>query len=318
MSDPHAHDTEGGHDAGHGHGHDAGHGHGGHDAGHGHGGGHAPAPPPPPPKPGAVVIGFLVLLVGEVIILANSGIRIPAILPEAISTYAAEVDRLFYYILAIVGFFFVLTQGLLVYFIVRYRSRPGGRARHTHGSHALELTWTFIPGLILFALAVFQTGTWGMIKFKGRMPGEDDQNVEVIRVFAKQFEWHFGYRGPDKKFGTPDDFVKLAEIHVPIGRPVIVKLQTRDVLHSFWLPNVRLKQDLLPARTINQWFQITRPGRWPVVCAELCGNAHTTMQATLVAESEAEYQAWVKEQAEKRPLGDPNEDPMWKFWREQK
>lgn len=302
MSDPHAHDHDHGHGDPHGHGHDAGHG---------------ATPPAPPPKPGAVVIGFLVLLLGEVIILANSGIRFPSVLPEAVSTYAADVDRLYYVILALVGFFFVLTEGLLVYFIVKYRAREGGRARHTHGNHALELTWTFIPGLILFALAVFQTGTWGMIKFKGRMPHEADPNVEVIRVFAKQFEWHIGYEGPDGIWGNADDVVKLAELHVPVDRKVIVKLQTRDVLHSFWLPNARLKQDLLPGRTINQWFEITKPGRYPVVCAELCGNGHTTMQATLVAESEADYRAWVAEQAKDNPLGDRNEHPMWKWWREQ-
>jgi len=300
MSDPHGND----------HGHDDAH---GHDTGHG-----APSPAPtPPPKPGAVVIGFLVLLVGEVIILANSGIRIPSVLPEPISTYAGDVDWLFYVILAIVGFFFFLTEGLLVYFIVKYRAREGGRSRHTHGSHALELTWTFIPGLILFALAVFQTGTWGMIKFKGRMPHEADPNVEVIEVFARQFEWHFRYRGPDRKFGTSDDFVKR-ELFVPVDRPVIVKLQTRDVIHSFWLPNARLKQDLLPGRTIKQWFQITKKGRFPVVCAELCGNGHTKMASTLIAMGGADYGKWVDDQGKSSPLGDPAEDPMWKFWREYK
>jgi cytochrome c oxidase subunit 2 len=301
MSDPHAHD----------------HGHGGHDAGHGgahgHDAGHAAPAPTPPPKPGAVVIGFLVLLVGEIIILANSGIRLPSILPEAVSTYAAAVDELFYVILAIVGFFFFLTEGLLVYFIVRYRAREGGRSRHTHGNHALELTWTFIPGLILFALAVFQTGTWGDIKFKGKMPDENDPEVEVIRVFAKQFEWHFGYEGPNGTWGEEDDRVKLAELHVPVGKKIIVKLQTRDVLHSFWLPNARLKQDLLPGRTINQWFEITKPGRYPVVCAELCGNGHTTMQATLVAESEADYRKWVDALP---AIGNRSDDPMWNWWRE--
>lgn len=307
MSEPHAHDP--GH--GGGHGHDAGHGGShGHDAGHG---GHAPAPQPPS-KPGAVVIGFLVLLIGEIIILANSGIRLPSVLPEAVSSYAADVDNLFYVILAIVAFFFFLTEGLLVYFIVKYRAREGGRSKHTHGSHVLELTWTFIPGLILFALAVFQTGTWGMIKFKGKMPAEAD--AEVIQVFARQFEWHFRYAGPDGEFGTPDDFVKRNEMRVPVDREVIVRLQTRDVLHSFWLPNARLKQDLLPGRTISQWFKITKAGRYPVVCAELCGNGHTTMQATLIAESAADYGKWVEDQGKSNPLGDPTQDDMWKYWRE--
>lgn len=318
MSDPHENDPghggAHGHDAGHGS-HDAGHGGGhGHDAGHGHA---APAPKPPP-KPGAVVIGFLVLLIGEVIVLANSGIRLPSILPEAVSSYAADVDNLFYVILAIVAFFFFLTEGLLVYFIVKYRAREGGRSKHTHGSHALELTWTFIPGLILFALAVFQTGTWGMIKFKGKMPDENDPKVEVVQVFARTFEWHFRYPGPDRVFGNDDDFAEK-ELRVPVGRPVVVQLQTRDVLHSFWLPNARLKQDLLPGRTIKQWFEITKAGRYPVVCAELCGNGHTTMQSTLVALGDAEYREWFKEQSEKDKLSDdPQLQDMWKYWRNQK
>jgi cytochrome c oxidase subunit 2 len=148
------------------------------------------------------------------------------------------------------------------------------------------------------------------------MPDENDPRVEVVQVFGRQFEWRFRYWGPDRKFGTPDDFVKLAELHVPVDRPVIVKLQTRDVLHSFWLPNARLKQDLLPGRTIPQWFEITKPGRYPIACAELCGNGHTTMQATLIAESEAEYSDWVGKQSKDNPLGDPKEDDIWKFWRE--
>ena len=279
-----------------------------------------PDAPKPGTKPGAVVIGFLVFLVGEVIILANSGITMPTILPEAISSYARDVDNLYYLILWIVGFFFFLTEGLLVYFIVKYRARKGGRAVHTHGSHTLELAWTFIPGLILFCIAVFQTGTWGMIKFKGEMPKETDPDVVMVQVFGKQFEWHFRYAGADGEFGTEDDVVKLAELHVPTGRNVIVLLQTRDVLHSFWLPNVRLKQDLLPGTTIKQWFRIEegKNGRWPIACAELCGNSHTTMKGTLVAESNEEFDAWMKASAAEGAStrqGDPADHPMWSYWR---
>lgn len=279
----------------------------------------APAPPPPAPraKPGAVVIGFLVLLAGEVIILANSGIGMPRVLPEPNSTYAGSVDLLFWVILAIVGFFFLLTEGLLVYFLVRYRARDGGRAVHTHGSHKLELLWTFIPGLILFCLAVFQTGTWGWIKFKGEMPSENDPDVEVVQVFGMQFEWNFRYRGPDRVFGTEDDVVKKAELHVPVGRKVVVQLQTRDVLHSFWLPNSRLKQDLLPGQTIRQWFEITRTGEFPIVCAELCGNLHTTMKGALFAHAPEEFDRWLAETRERNGPHVPDEDPIWKYWRQQ-
>lgn len=246
------------------------------------------------PKPGAVVIGFLVLLVGEILILWNAGVRFPEVLPRNIGTFH-HVDTLFWVILAVTGFFFFLTEGLLVYFLLRYRAKPGGKSVHTHGNHALELAWTFIPGLILFCLAVFQTGTWGAIKYKSEFPKEED--CLVVQVFAKQFEWHFRYAGKDGEFGTADDVVKLAEMHIPVNRKVIVKLRTRDVLHSFWLPNIRLKQDLLPGQTIPQWFEATETGKYEIVCAELCGIGHTTMRAYLVVETEEEFQAWLDEEA---------------------
>jgi cytochrome c oxidase subunit 2 len=225
----------------------------------------------------------------------------------------------------VTGFFFFLTEGLLVYFILKYRARPGGKAVHTHGSHGLELAWTFIPGLILFCLAVFQMGAWGEIKFKSEFPAEEDS--VVVQVFAKQFEWYFRYAGADGKFGTTDDVTKLGEMHVPVDRNVIVKLRTRDVLHSFWLENVRLKQDLLPGQIIPQWFRITEeglgPGRTPakyeIKCAELCGNNHTTMRAVLVVETQEDFDAWLRKQAEaSAEYGghDPKEDPMWKYWLE--
>ncbi len=274
----------------------------------------APPPPPAKPKPGAVVIGFLVLLVGEILVLSNAGVKFPDIQPRNIGTFHI-VDTLFYVILAVTGFFFFLTQGLLVYFLLRYRARPGGKAVHTHGSHALELAWTFIPGLILFALAVFQTGSWGSMKYTREFP--DEKDAVVIQVFAKQFEWHFRYAGADGVFGTADDVTKLADMHVPVNRDIIVKLRTRDVLHSFWLPNVRVKQDLLPGLTIPQWFHVTETGTdFEIVCAELCGIGHTTMRGRLIVETEAEFQAWLKKQHETMGDHDPEEDSMWKYWQE--
>jgi cytochrome c oxidase subunit 2 len=269
-------------------------------------------------KPGAVLIGFLVLLVGEVLILANSGVTLPTILPEPVSTYAENVDRLFFVILWIVGFFFVLTQALLVYFLVKYRAREGGKARHTHGSHALELVWTFVPGVILFCLAVFQTGTWGMIKFGGNIEEKAaDPRAVHVQVFGKQFEWHFRYAGNDGEFGTQDDVIKVAEMHAPVDRPVIVHLQTLDVLHSFWLPNVLLKQDLMPGRTILQWFEITKQGKFPIVCAELCGNMHTAMKGALIVESDDAFDAWLEKQGKLTFPHEPERHDVWKFWREE-
>ena len=189
-------------------------------------------------KPGAVVIGFLVLLVGEVLILWNAGVTVPTVLPKNIGTFH-HVDKLFWLIFWVTGFFFLLTEGMLIYFCLRFRARAGeGKGVHTHGSHGIELAWTFIPGAILFGLAVIQTSAWAEMKYVGSFPAEKDS--VVIQVYAKQFEWHTRYSGPDREFGTADDVTKLGELHVPVDRDIIVKLRTRDVLHSFWLVNVRV------------------------------------------------------------------------------
>lgn len=191
------------HGGGAGHGHDE-HGHGG--GGHGHDDhGHAPAPVPErKAPPGAVLIGFLVLLVGEILILSHSGISIPSVMPENISTYGRDVDNLFYVILGLTGFFFFLTEGLLVYFLLRYRARPGEKAKHTHGSHTLEMVWSVVPGVILFGLAIYQTGTWKQIKLKDALTKEEQASALHVHVLGKQFEWHFRYAGADGKFGTED------------------------------------------------------------------------------------------------------------------
>ena len=275
----------------------------------------------PQPQPGAILIGFLIVAGGLLLIFANStGIGFPQLLPEAISTYAEQVDALFYWILGVTGFFFVLTEGLLIYFMVKYRARDGGKASHTHGHHTLELIWTFIPGLILFCLAVFQTGTWGDIKLMANMPRADDPDVFTVQVYAKQFEWHFRYPGPDKTFGTNDDITKPEELHVPVNTKVLCQLRTRDVLHSFFLPNVRLKQDLLPGHMIPQWFEVTVTGNFEIMCAELCGTGHTKMRGNLIVHTREELDAWLaKELAKSMKFGGKDFDnvrksPHWYFW----
>ncbi len=277
-------------------------------------------------RPGTVLIGFLVLFCGMSLILFQAGIRPfkDGVLPEAISTYADDIDMLFWVIMAITGFFFVLTQVLLVYFCVKYRAKEGetGKASHMHGHHGLELAWTFIPALILFAIAVFQTGTWGDVKFNNKFPEKDETAYEV-RVMGLQFDWVFWIPGPDGKWDTDDDVATKNELYVPANRPVFVYLQTKDVLHSFWLPNVRLKQDLVPGRTIRQWFQIENNenrhtvGRtFQIVCAELCGNSHTSMGAKMHVRSEDDLAAWIAKQNETQPWRGKSRHMDLKYWRE--
>ena len=106
-------------------------------------------------------------------------------------------------------------------------------------------------------------------------------------------------------------------MHAPVDRPVIVHLQTLDVLHSFWLPNARLKQDLMPGRTILQWFEITKQGKYPIVCAELCGSMHTTMKGSLIVESDEKFDAWLEKQGKLTYPHEPERHDVWRFWRQE-
>ena len=116
-----------------------------------------------------------------------------------------------------------------------------------------------------------------------------------VQVKAKQFNWEFTYAGPDGKFGTADDITSENELHVPINQVVRLTLTSADVIHSFFAPNLRLKQDVVPGRTIPAWFEATTIGSYPIACTELCGFGHYSMAGTLVVQSPQDYAQWLKE-----------------------
>jgi cytochrome c oxidase subunit 2 len=210
-------------------------------------------------------------------------------LPEDVSTYGADIDRLFRLIYYITGATFVVVEVLLVVFIIMYRRRPGGRATYTHGNTPLEIAWTIVPALILVMLGVMSRATWGYIR--GPVP-PTDFHVEVL---AKQFNWEMTYPGADGTFGSADDFRVDNDLHVPVNKVVRLTLKSRDVIHSFFVPNLRLKQDAVPGRAIDVWFQATKPGKYEIPCAELCGFGHSGMRGYLYVYTAAEYDNWVKQ-----------------------
>jgi cytochrome c oxidase subunit 2 len=213
---------------------------------------------------------------------------------ENVSTFGNEVDSLYFLVLYITGAAFILVEGLLIYFLIRYRHREGRRAGYTHGNRRVEALWTVVPGVMLFGLAVYQYGAWTQIKID--LPPEDDS--VVFAVAGEQFEWYATYPGADGELGTDDDVAAPANvIHVPVNQPVIIYLTARDVLHSFFVPVLRLKQDAVPGATIRLWFEATQTGEYEIVCAELCGLGHYRMRGFLTVESEADFQAWLAEMA---------------------
>ncbi len=211
-------------------------------------------------------------------------------LPENVSTYGNDIDRLFYLIYYITGATFLLVAVAMVAFLILYRHREGRRARYTHGNTTLEIIWTIVPAVILVVLSFMSQATWGNIK--GRMPPADVH----VQVTAKQFNWEVTYPGPDGKLGSEDDLEMENEVHVPVDKVVLVHLKSKDVIHSFFLPNFRLKQDAVPGREIQAWFQATKPGRYELPCAELCGFGHSGMRGWVYVHPADEYAKWVKEQ----------------------
>jgi cytochrome c oxidase subunit 2 len=210
-------------------------------------------------------------------------------LPENVSTYGPEIDRLFFGIYYLTNFVFFAVQLTLIAFLFLYRERPGRRAAYTHGNTTLEIVWTIIPSIILVILAFVSRESWA--KIKGHIPPSD----VMLQVTAKQFNWEVAYPGPDGKLGTDDDFTQDNDVHVPVNKTVVIHLKSKDVIHSFFVPSLRYKQDAVPGHDIPIWFKATKAGKYEVPCAELCGFGHSGMRGWLYVHTPEEYAAWAQE-----------------------
>lgn len=217
--------------------------------------------------------------------------------PENISTYGADIDGVFYLIYYIVGFWFLVTEAAVIYFALRFRRRSGQRALYIRGDRWRELSWVLLPAAVVLVLdlGIDAAGARVWDRVKTHLPAGEVH----LAVTAKQFEWRITYPGSDAKLGTDDDFTIDTEVHVPAGKDIRVTLRSEDVLHSFFLPNVRLKQDVVPGREIDVWFNVTKPGSYELACAELCGLGHYTMRGVLVVHTPEEYERWVRERRSK-------------------
>jgi len=210
-------------------------------------------------------------------------------LPENVSTYGRDIDWLFHLIYYITGVTAILVFVTMLVFLVMYRDRPGRKARYTHGNTTLEIVWTVVPALILVILTLLSVPAWSRIKMT--MPETDF----VVQVNAKQFNWQVTYPGADGKFGTADDKMLLDEMHVPVNKVIRVLLKSQDVIHSFFVPQFRIKQDAVPGREIRVWFDATKPGKYEWPCAELCGFGHSGMRGWIYVHTPEEYGKWAAE-----------------------
>jgi cytochrome c oxidase subunit 2 len=292
-------------------------------------------------------------------------------LPPITSEHGADIDMLWYLIQAITGFFFILTEGLLVAFMFRYAAREPGQVlapspltkvfapltKLFNTAHKVEMAWSIVPAVILLYLAFAQVSTWAEVKYKSRMAADlykqDAQTPVQVAISARQFEWRVRYPSPqtwkewkkewqsdpdaDKKKAKKlmdawvnkpqfDDIHVPNELHIIKDRHVVVQLSTKDVIHSFNSPHMRVKQDALPGKTIPVWFKpiasnVTKvPGAkggfvwldgggrdpetgkpkdnalvWEIACAELCGWGHYRMIGKIyVHDNEQDFLEWLE------------------------
>lgn len=215
-------------------------------------------------------------------------------LPEDISTFGHGIDHVLKVIYYIVGAWFLAVQGVLFYFIFRYRRKEGRKATYQAGLSWKALYWVLIPAVVILgldlAIDAIQAPVWRQIKEE--LPATPDQ---TIRITGKQFIWEFVHPGVDGRLDTPDDIQTLNQLTVPVHAKIVFELKAADVLHSFWVPNLRLKQDAVPGRTIKGWFEATKEGDFVIACAELCGSGHGIMRGELHILNPEDYQKWLKE-----------------------
>jgi cytochrome c oxidase subunit 2 len=197
--------------------------------------------------------------------------------PARASTTAGSVDALFIFLVALSALMSAVIFVMIIVFAVRYRRRRGVPAEQIEGSTALEVTWSVIP-LFIFAFIFI----WGaVIYFKERTPPRGATEVYVV---AKQWMW---------KLQHEEGQHEINELHVPVGRDVKMILTSQDVIHSFYVPAFRIKQDVLPGRYTTAWFRPIKAGTYHLFCAEYCGTQHSGMIGQVVVLEPAQYQAWL-------------------------
>lgn len=180
------------------------------------------------------------------------------LVPNLNFAYGNTIDSLYSIIFWIVAAIFFGTEGALLLFIILFRKREGHKARYIHGNKFAEVIWTLIPALILVWLAFFQKNTWAFIR--ADMPAASESNT--VQVFAEQFAWNFRYAGPDGRFGTPDDIMAINNLHVEVGKKTVAHISAKDVIHSFFIPYARIKQDAVPGMLNRAWFELDKIPCW--------------------------------------------------------
>lgn len=237
-------------------------------------------------------------------------------MPKASSTYAAEVDDVFYFIYYTDAVFFVVLMAAMILMAIKYRRKAEGEVTPViKGNHTLELAWSVLPTFLL--VAMFWLGFKGWINMS--VPPADSMEVRVIGQ-----KWNWTYQYPAANIGGVDypsfevagadaacmervadpsrDIECNAALVVPAGKPVKLVMNSRDVLHSFFVPDFRMKRDVIPGRYTQQWFEAPEVGEHNIFCTEYCGDRHGYMYSKVKVLAQADYDAWKLEQQDRKSV----------------
>ncbi|MFL6594953.1 MAG: hypothetical protein ACJ8HQ_05875 [Chthoniobacterales bacterium] len=254
--------------------------------------------------------------------------------PPNVSEHGFQIDHIIEFAHWFMGALFVGWSAFFTYVLIRFRRGRNPRADYQGVTSAISTHLEFAVVLIDIVLLVgFAIPLWG--KYVNNFP--DTKDAILVHAVGQQFNWNFHLPGPDGQFGkrdvslvsnsnplgvdstdpaAKDDLVVLGELHVPVDRPVIVEVSSKDVIHNFALPHMRAAQDAIPGSIIPMTFKPIKTGTYEIVCGQLCGLGHYGMKGSIVVDSPADFQAWLKERAElagganapaptDRPAGEP-------------
>jgi cytochrome c oxidase subunit 2 len=217
-------------------------------------------------------------------------------LPENINDHGHIIDSLFMFILYLTGVIFIGTSAALFWFLWRYDAdKKREPVKFTHGSHSLEIVWSILPAATLLFIAIYQMNAWADAKLRRpTVEGSDGElRPPLAEVTGRQFEWRIQYAGEDGVIGTRDDVHTVNDLHLPVNEEIVLAIKSQDVLHSFFLPNLRIKQDVVPGMKQFVWFRASTTGIYDVVCAELCGWGHYKMRGRLTVVPQAAFENWL-------------------------
>lgn len=228
-------------------------------------------------------------------------------LPENIDEQSGVIDGLFLFILGLTGIIFVGTGIVLFWFLWKYSaSCTVEPVKYTHGSHTLEVVWSILPAATLLFIAVYQMNAWADAKMRRptttTADGQQMPKPPIAEVTGRQFEWRIRYAGADGIIGTKDDLHTVNELHLPVYEEIVLTVKTEDVLHSFFLPNLRVKQDVVPGMKQYVWFRPNKTGQYDIVCAELCGWGHYKMRGRLILEPRDQFDKWLQAEYAKQEV----------------